>query len=274
MFKNLYHSDEYKLKNTPYKLRGVFLSKRNLLDKEKEEKKKREITPEQKLAMVKQEIEELEEAIKHKQADVESLQQQYTELVGKADADISEMMEKAQKEADELKEQKEKQGYEEGFDKGYYDGIEKGKSEMEQKFSGLISTMESVTNSALEEKHKIINATEEDIVGLSAGIARKVVDQELSVNKDVIVNFVKEAIKKLEDKEKIIIYANPDDIELIKSHREDFKELVDTADTLHILPDELLEKGECRLESKNEIIDTDLNYQFGEIRKKLHTDKD
>ena len=80
---------------------------------------------------------------------------------------------------------------------------------------------------------------------------------------------VKEGIKRLEDKEKIIIYANPEDLELIKSKRSDFEEIVDAKDALHILPDELLDKNECRIESKSEIVDTDIDYQFGEIKRKL-----
>ena len=48
---------------------------------------------------------------------------------------------------------------------------------------------------------------------------------------------------------------------------------MDTADTMHILPDELLEQGECRLESKSEIVDTDVDYQFDEIKKKLHSEE-
>ena len=74
----------------------------------------------------------------------------------------------------------------------------------------------------------------------------------------------------LENKEKIIIYCHPEDIELIKSHREDFIKLTDLTEALHILPDDMLERGECRLESDSEIVDTDINYQFGEIKKKLH----
>ncbi len=33
--------------------------------------------------------------------------------------------------------------------------------------------------------------------------------------------------------------------------------------------DDFVNKGECRLETKSEIIDTDINYQFEEIRKHL-----
>ena len=62
--------------------------------------------------------------------------------------------------------------------------------------------------------------------------------------------------------------VSEEDIELIKSHRNEFQQIVDT-DELHIMPDELLEKGECKIESNSEIIDTDLNYQFSEIKKKL-----
>ncbi len=129
--------------------------------------------------------------------------------------------------------------------------------------------MTGIVDSSLKEKHKIISNTEEEIINLSIDISKKIVQEELKINRDVIINLVKEAIKKLEDKEKIVIYCNPDDIELIKGHREEFIRLVDNPDILHILPDDFIDKGECRLETRNEIIDTDIAYQFEEIKKNL-----
>ena len=268
MFKNIYKAGEYQLKERPYKIRGVFLSKRDLLEKELAEKKKEE-QPEEKLSRIQDELAAVEMALAGKRAEVQQQQDLYNELLVKADEDIRELKQAAEEEALRLKEEKQKQGYDEGFEKGYYDGLEKGKNETEAKFSSLVESLQGITTSALGEKQKIISGAENDIVNLSVEIAKRVVKRELETDKKLILNLVKEGIKRLEDKGKIVIYAHPSDIETIKSHRADFAELVDTAESLHILPDELLEPGECKLESKSEIVDTDLNYQFGEIRKKL-----
>jgi flagellar assembly protein FliH len=266
----LYKSGEYNIRGTPYKLRGVILPRRSELEEDINRKKKEE-TPEEKLERVKIDITEIEKLIAEKQDDLKLLQDEYAELMLKTDEDVRNLLLDAEKQAVEIRENAQKKGYDEGYEKGYYDGIEKAKAEVEQKYAALMNTLKGLTDTALIEKHKIIADTEDDIVSLSVEIAKKVVNRELVTDKGIITGFVKEAIKLLEDKEKIIIYAHPQDIELLKSHREEFKELIDTADSLHILPDEILEPGECRLESKSEIIDTDINYQLGEIKKKLRT---
>lgn len=269
MFKNLYKDGEYDIKNSPYKVRGAFISRRDKLAEE-QAKKVKEPTAEEKLEVAEARLKELSQEIADKKLEVKILEDQYNELVGKAERDIIEKMHVAEQEAAALKEQKAKEGHTEGFDKGYYEGLEKGRNETMTKLSGLINTMTSLTESTLREKHEMVKHTENDIVNLSIDIAKKVVHREISSNREIIVEFVKEAIKKLEDKEKIIIYANPEDIEIIKHHREQFRELIDSMEGLHILPDELLERGEVKLESKSEIVDTDINYQFGEIKKKLN----
>jgi flagellar assembly protein FliH len=269
LFKSVYKSGEYEIRGTPYKLRGAILPRRTELEQDINRKKKEE-SPEDKLERLRAELAEIEKLLSERHTDVKNLQDEYAEIMLKTDEDAKALLIDAERQSAEMKDSAQKKGYDEGFEKGYYEGMEKAKAEIEQKYSALLSAMQGLAGTALAEKHKIINNTEADIVDLSIEIAKKVVDRELTANKSIIINFVKEAIKKLEDKEKIIIYAHPQDIELIKSHRDEFKELVDTIDTLHILPDELLEPGECRLESMSEIIDTDINYQFGEIKKKLH----
>ncbi len=267
MFKNLYRREEYSVDATPYKVRGAFISKRELLGQDI--KNRSEDTPENKAEKLKEEISAFTEEIKNKKNEIAALQSEYDSMTGKAQEEISAMMDSARSEAAAIKEQQQKLGYEEGFDKGYYDGLEKGKNEAGQKYEALVNSLTGITAEALSEKLKIIESAEAEVVELSTAIARKVVNQELASDKSIVVNLVKEAIKKLEDKEKIIIYCNPADIDLIKKHRPEFMELVDTEDILHILPDEILSQGECRLESKSEIADTDLDCQFSEIRKKL-----
>ncbi|MCX8092818.1 MAG: FliH/SctL family protein [Candidatus Goldbacteria bacterium] len=270
MYKNLFRPGEYILKSKPYKLTSFFLPKHSQLLNELKKKIKEE-SDEEKISKIKEELNKINEELEIKKTELESIKLESEELKLKTQEEIKNLLTDAEKQANDIKEIARKNGFDEGFEKGYYDGLAKAKSEVEQKFSSLINNLQSIVNSALNEKNKIINSAEDDIIELSTAIAKKIINSEIKTDKTLIINLVKEAIKKLEDKEKITIYTHPSDLELIKSHREEFKELVDTIDTLHIIPDELLEPGECRLESKSEIIDTDINYQLGEIKKKLHS---
>jgi flagellar assembly protein FliH len=270
LYKNLYSSGEYNIKDTPYKLRGSFLTKTEKLEKELSEIPTPISAEEQKLS-ANEEIKALITLIEHKKEEIFQLEKLNEDLRASTDVEIAKKLEDAQAQAVQLKEKAEKSGYEAGMDKGYYEGLEKGKIEMDNKYKTLSDTMKSMTETTLAEKHKIIMNTEDDIVKLAIDIAKKVVGIEISEKKDLVVNFVKEAIKTLQNKEKIIIYCNPEDVALIKSHRDDFIKITDLNEALHILPDDLLERGECRVESDSEIVDTDINYQFSEIKKKFTT---
>ncbi len=267
LFKNIYKPEDYTIKGNPYKLRGTFLSKKDKLAAAAPLAK--EETALEKIERQEEYLRDLNAQAAAKEAELEALNREVESMTGQAEIQARRIIENAMKEGESLKELKSKQGHDEGFDKGYFEGIEKGKHETTDKYSALISAMESITQQAQLEKNKIIKSSEDDIVALSVDIAKKVVCGELKTNNEIIKGFVKEALLKLEDKEKVTVYCHPDDIELIKAHRAEFAELTDPVSSLRIIPDDMLEKGECRLESKNEIIDTDLNYQFGEIKKKL-----
>jgi len=266
LFKNLYRQQDYTIVDAPYRLRGAFLPKKGRLDAALKEKEK---GAEEQIRDLESEIAALKEEIKQRKSDIEVLNEHYSSLTGKAEEEASRLIESARNEAESIKSLKSKQGYEEGFDKGYYDGLEKGKSEMGSKYASLITALNGMVNAAASEKTRLINESENEMVDLSLDIAKKVVNSEISANRSLVVNFVKEAIKRLEDKEKIIVYAHPEDVETIKAHRGEFAELTDADNLIHILPDDMLNRGECRLESSTEIIDTDINQQFGVLGKKL-----
>jgi len=268
LFKSIYKPGEYQIHGTPYRLRGAVIPRKADFAEDLEKKKKEE-SPDEKLARAKEELVAIEKLVEAKQEELKLIQDECAETMLKAEEDAKNLLADAEKKAVEISEEAKKRGYDEGYEKGYFEGIAKAKAEIEQKYSQLLATMKSLSETALLEKQKLIKSAENDILDLSVEIAKKVVKHELKTDNTIIVGLVKEAIKLLEDKEKILIYCHPQDIETIKSRRNDFVELIDASDSLHILPDELLEPGECRLESKSEIIDTDINYQFGEIKKKL-----
>jgi len=266
LFKNIYKPEDYHIKNSPYKLRGVFLSKSDIL---KEEVKKKEENAEDKLNQAEDLLKKLEIGIKEKQLELSEIEKRCKKMLIDTEEAIKAKIKASEEEAENLKTEKSKQGFEVGYQKGFDEGNNNAKNEIEKKYLNLINTFTDVVNSSLKEKHKIISNTEEEIINLAIDISKKVVQEELKISREIVINLTKEAIRKLEDKEKITIYCNPEDIELIKSHREDFIQLVDNPDILHILPDDFVDKGQCRLETHNEIIDTDIAYQFEEIKKNL-----
>ncbi len=266
LFKNLYKTGEYDIKNQPYRLPTGFLPKNeedNSLDKKAKE------TNEEKKETMEVILANLESRIKLKKEEIATLEKHYTEYGATAEAQIKEKLEAATIEADRLKAEKEKQGYEEGTHKGHKQGSENAKAEISAQYTELITTLNGIVKTALSEKLRIVKDTEPDVVNLAVDIAKKVVNDELKTSKKILVSLVKEGIKRLENKESVIIYCNPDDLKMIKLRRAELAALVENVKALHILPDDFVNKGECRLETKSEIIDTDINYQFEEIRKHL-----
>ena len=130
MYKNLYTSGEYNIKDTPYKLRGSFLSKAAKLETEAAQAPK-VISVEEKTAAAEDELKALDALIDSKKEEIFQLEKLNHDMKESSDIEIATKLREAEELSAELKASAEKQGYEAGMDKGYYEGLEKGKLEMD-----------------------------------------------------------------------------------------------------------------------------------------------
>lgn len=112
----------------------------------------------------------------------------------------------------------ERQAYEKGFESGEKAGLAMG----EKKAMVLIERIDNLLNELTVLKQKLIQETEPQIIELAVEIAKKIVMKELSVDKQIIIDMIKEAITKIQRIGQITIKINPSLHELLNKYKTDF----------------------------------------------------
>ncbi len=194
------------------------------------------------------------------------------ELVDEAKQIITEAQQEAQKlvedannqaksEADAIRENARKEGYDAGNKQGYEDGT----NSLQEKFMAL----ETFTQSQFDLKHNIIKSAQLDIVELVIAIARKVCQKTLENDIDVLKNMTIESINRLKDKETITITINPELAEKIYSISDELKEAIPKLQNIKVIEDENVSADGTIVESLLSRVDNRLKIQIDQIADKF-----
>lgn len=216
-------------------------------------------------AKVQQILEETDAKAQKIISDAENKSQIITET---ANTEATRIVEDAKKKAEEEYEAIKQQAYQEGFQKGEQDGLNKFTNDA---MEGLKS-LETLSSSNFDLKKNIIDSATRDIIDLVSAIADKVCHQKF--DDDVLHKITLDAIKQLNDKETITIIVNPELVDNINSLVPAFREEIPKLKTLKILEDISLSPDGVIVETPNVRLDSRISSQIAEITQKMLTGAD
>jgi flagellar assembly protein FliH len=196
---------------------------------------------------VEKQRQKMEDELAVKQQDIERL--------------VAEMRTQAESEVDTIRETARKQGYEEGHAAGY----EEGRKEVER----LIEQLHRIIDASLEKRRDIIEETESQLVNLVLLSAKKVVKVISENQKNVVVNNVIQALRKLKSRGDVVIKVNLQDVELTSDHVKDFMRMVENVRSITVVEDTTVDPGGCLIETDFGEIDARISSQFRAIEEKI-----
>ncbi|WP_025270274.1 FliH/SctL family protein [Hippea sp. KM1] len=182
------------------------------------------------------------------------------------EAIIETTKQEALKQAQLIKEQAKKEGFELGYKEGYQKGLEDAKgvfdktiadytSKMQQAIEKLIKTAEEIS-----KKYEELENVATDMV---LNIAKKVIAKELDSDRDVIKNMVREALGLAETK-KLKVKLNPEDAQFVKGVN------LDESKTVEVVEDDSLPKGSLIIEEENgNVIDASVDTKLKQIKNSM-----
>ena len=103
------------------------------------------------------------------------------------------------------------------------------------------------------------------VVYLNVQSALKIVCNEISVNRDTVVNVVKGAVKKVEDNEKVKVKLSRKDFEFIKNEKPAIIDKITNIENAGFIMDESVCDGGCIIETESGDIDSRIEKQFQAI---------
>ncbi|MCD2332242.1 flagellar assembly protein FliH [Borreliella americana] len=152
-------------------------------------------------------------------------------------------------------------GREEGYSKGYESGFED--------FDKVMRKLHAIIASLIAERKSILESSSGQIVSLVMQIAIKVIKRITDSQKDIVLENVNEALKRVKDKTHITIRVNLDDLDIIRHKKSDFISRFDIIENLEIIEDPNIGKGGCIIETNFGEIDARISSQLDKIEEKF-----
>ncbi|WNY66662.1 flagellar assembly protein FliH [Borreliella lusitaniae] len=152
-------------------------------------------------------------------------------------------------------------GREEGYNKGYESGFED--------FDKVMRKFHSIIASLIAERKGILESSGGQIISLVMQIAIKVIKRITDSQRDVVLENVDDALKRVKDKTQITIRVNLDDLDILRHKKSDFISRFDVIENLEIIEDPNIGKGGCIIETNFGEIDARISSQLDKIEEKF-----
>jgi len=150
----------------------------------------------------------------------------------------------------------------ESYRKGFAEGAEFQKKEI----LPVLDAISTMTKMIPLIRKDIIAKTEEQIVRLSLAIAKKVINQEVTTNKEVILGVLKGVAKNISETEGMKIRLNPQDFRYIMEIKKDFLQSIEGVRNAVFEEDISIKRGGAVVETMFGEVDARLESQMKEIR--------
>lgn len=189
-----------------------------------------------------------------------------------AEDEAKRIVEEAKKKAEEL--EAEIQGKvdkveKEAFGKGHAEGREEGFQEGSQEVERLVDTLQKIISAAIDKRNEIIQESETQVINLVLLISKKVIKVISENQKNVVINNVVQALRKLKSRGDVVIRVNLADVELTSEHISDFMKMVENVKSVTVLEDSSVDRGGCIIETDFGQIDARVSSQLHEIEEKI-----
>ncbi len=189
-----------------------------------------------------------------------------------ADTERDQLLQQAREEAEKITAQAREDAKtveKEARDKGYEDGHEEGFSAGKDEVARLVDRLHVVLSKAIEKRNAIMEESETQLINLVLLIARKVVKVISENQKNVVINNVVQALRRLKSRGDVAVRVNLADLELTTDHVKEFMRMVENVNSVTVLEDSTVERGGCVIETDFGEIDARISSQMQEIEEKI-----
>ena len=172
-----------------------------------------------------------------------------------------EIISEAKLKADEIRHEARSQGMTAGREEGFAEGREE--------VDRLIERLHLIIDKAIERRSEIIDESETELVKLSLQVAHKVVKVITENQKNVVVNNMVQALRKLKSKADVVIRVNLADLQMATEHTREILEKIEKVGKITVMEDSTVDRGGCIIETDFGQIDARISAQLKEIEDRI-----
>lgn len=147
----------------------------------------------------------------------------------------------------------------------YQQGLEEGRAIARQESQAKLEELDRRGDEMEAERRLFFDKVEPELARLAVGIAEKVIAKELETNPEIVIGLVRNAMKRMREREMLRVRLNPEDLPLVKAAREDLIAEVNGVNKLDLQEDRRVARGGCMVESSNGILDATIKTQLEKL---------
>jgi len=155
------------------------------------------------------------------------------------------------------------------YNKGLDEGMNKGRMQILNNLGAELKILKQLIEGAINLKDELYSKIENDVIGISLMIARKIICEIAEKDREVVVNSAKEAIKRASDRAVLRIRVAPVDYDALNKKRSELLQCFDGIKSLLIEVDESVQPGGCLIETNQGDIDARIDSQFQVLKESL-----
>jgi flagellar assembly protein FliH len=196
-----------------------------------------------------------QEQIYHFQQDAkQKLQVELADTRARAQADLQRELADMRAQFDRDLERHKAKTIEEAYTKGFAKGQEDGQSQ----YASAVRDVFAAVTRVGQEKQAFLANSQQEILALSLRAAQKMVLAEISQTPEALLNIVMDAIRRITDKDKVIIKFNSKDVDHMRQYQERILAQMPDIKSLEIHEDTRVDEGGCVIETRLGYIDATL----------------
>ena len=158
---------------------------------------------------------------------------------------------------------------ESAYKAGYDAGFNAAKDQMRQETEALVGRFTSMIDDLSSQRRALIKESETAVLKLVCEIVRKVIGKVVEIDNTAVRHVVSNALKQMDDQEKLIVRLNPDDLAALKQHEAAWAEDVERSGVVELKPDARIKRGGCLVDGESGSVEAQVERQIGVIERAL-----
>ncbi len=165
------------------------------------------------------------------------------------------------------------EGAAEGREAGYSEGLEEARREIAQEYeknvASLVSLLEHVHASLASRTDELAALAMPRLIRLWELMLSRMLHREAEISEGAVLPVLRSLLERLSDRDRILVYLNPEDVERTAERRDVFGDLLRGVKHLEFISDANVEKGSCIVETNLGIYDARWRTQLEQIHTEI-----
>jgi flagellar assembly protein FliH len=154
-------------------------------------------------------------------------------------------------------------------EEGRAQGLAEGRAEADAETSGLVRTCEQIGIQVMQERERVLDESESDLVELAISIARRIVNASLDVDETLVVEACRGAMRKAFQRGSMQVLAHPEDLALLREAGPGLASELGGVDHLDFIEERRLDRGSVVVRTPAGEIDATISGKSDKIEQAL-----